>query len=124
VFILKKSINISEAELEILEVLWKEDKPLSIQEVCDGVLGEKWKYNTVGTMLLRLAEKGVVTSQKENRIIYYSAVLKREEYKKEQTNRLVSKLYGGSVRELAVSLLGSEEMTAEDLEKIRKMFSL
>jgi len=47
-----------------------------------------------------------------------------EEYKKEQTRQLVSRLYGGSVRNLAVSLLGSDEMTADDLAEIRKMFNL
>lgn len=121
---MKNTRNISEAELKIMEVLWAADEPLSIQSVCDGIVGERWKYNTVGTMLLRLAEKGAVVSHKKNRVIFYSAALKREEYKKEQTKQLVSKLYGGSVRELAVSLLGSEDMTMEDLDKIRKMFDL
>jgi predicted transcriptional regulator len=121
---MKENRSISGAEYEIMEVLWKADKPLSIQSVCEGIADEKWKYNTVGTMLLRLLEKGAVKSQKENRVIYYSAVLKREEYKKEQTRQLVSRLYGGSVRNLAVSLLGSDEMTADDLAEIRKMFNI
>lgn len=121
---MKESFSISGAELEVMEVLWKADKPLSIQSVLDGIKDEKWKYNTVGTMLLRLAEKGAVKSQKESRVIYYSAVLKREEYKKEQTQKLVSRLYGGSARELAVSLIGSGEITKEDIQEIRKMFDL
>lgn len=121
---MRESRSISSAEYKIMEVLWKADKPLSIQSVCDGIADEKWKYNTVGTMLLRLAEKGALKSAKENRVIYYSAILKREDYKKEQTRQLISRLYGGSVRDLAVSLLGSEEMTETDLAEIRKMFEL
>lgn len=121
---MKENRGISSAELEIMEVLWQADAPLSIQEVCDGIGSEKWKYNTVGTMLLRLAEKGVIASQKINRVIFYSPILKREDYKKEQTTKLISRLYGGSARDLAVSLLGSEEMSAADLDEIRKMFNL
>ena len=116
--------DISGAELEIMEVLWKSDKPLSIQAVCDGIGDDRWKYNTVGTMLLRLAEKGAVSSEKVNRVILYSPVLKREDYKNEQTSKLISKLYGGSARELAASLVGSGQMTKEDLDELRKMFDL
>ncbi len=121
---MKDTKEISGAELEIMEVLWKSDEPLSIQEVCDGIEDEKWKYNTVGTMLLRLGEKGAVSSEKVNRVIRYSPVLRREEYKKEQTSKLISKLYGGSARELAASLVGNGQMTKEDLDEIRKMFDL
>ena len=121
---MKNIRNISEAELEIMEVLWGADEPLSIQAVCDGVMDEKWKYNTVGTMLLRLAEKGIVASQKVNRVIFYSPILKREDYKKEQTSKLISRLYGGSARDLAVSLIGSGEMTKEDIQEIKKIFDL
>ncbi len=121
---MKDTKDISTAELEIMEVLWKAIEPLTIQAVCDGIAYDKWKYNTVGTMLLRLAEKGVVASKKVNRVIFYSPILKREDYKKEQTSKLISRLYGGSARDLAVSLIGSGEMTREDIEEIRKMFGL
>ena len=121
---MKETKDISAAELEIMEVLWRSDKPLSIQAVCDGIEGGKWKYNTVGTMLLRLSEKGAVISEKVGRVILYSPILKEDDYKQEQTARLISKLYGGSARELAASLVGSGQMTKDDLEEIRKMFDL
>ena len=121
---MKRNRSISEAELEIMEVLWKAEGPLTIQAICDSIDGEKWKYNTVGTMLLRLAEKGAVSFEKIGRVIYYSPLLKREDYKKEQTSQLISKLYNGSARELAVSILGSGEISAEDLDEIKKIFNL
>ena len=34
---MKDTKDISAAELEIMEVLWRSDKPLSIQAVCDGI---------------------------------------------------------------------------------------
>lgn len=121
---MKETKDISAAELEIMEVLWKSEKPVSIQSVCDSIGNDKWKYNTVGTMLLRLAEKEAVVSEKVNRVIMYSPILKKEEYKKEQTSKLISKLYGGSARDLAVSLVGDGHMTKEDVEELRKMFDL
>ncbi len=121
---MRENKEISTAELEIMEVLWRAEKPLSIQEVSDGIEDGKWKYNTVGTMLLRLAEKGAVCSEKVGRVIHYSPSLRREDYKTEQTERLISKLYGGSARELAVSLVGNGRMTKDDIEELRRMFDL
>lgn len=71
---MEEKMKISEAELEVLQVLWEAEEPLKIQDVCDRLENNKWKYNTVGTLLLRMAEKGAVVSEKKNRIIYYRPV--------------------------------------------------
>ena len=121
---MEEKMKISEAEREVLQVLWDAEEPLKIQDVCDRLENKKWKYNTVGTLLLRMAEKGAVVSEKKNRIIYYRPVWEREAYQKEQTKTLVDRLYHGSAKELAVSLFQGGNMTKEDLEDIRKMFDL
>ena len=121
---MEERMKISEAELEVLQVLWEAEKPLKIQDVCDRLENKKWKYNTVGTLLLRMAEKGAVVSEKKNRIIYYRPVWEREAYQKEQTETLIDRLYHGSAKELAVSLFQGGNMTKEDLDDIRKMFDL
>ena len=71
-----------------------------------------------------MKEKGAVAVSKENKINYYTPVLDRETYKKTQTKTLVQKLYNGSVKDLAVSLFRSDEMTDDDIDEIRRMFDL
>ncbi|WP_312048176.1 hypothetical protein [Anaerotignum sp.] len=44
--------------------------------------------------------------------------------KQSQTKNLISKLYDGSVKNLAVSLFKAGEMSADDIEEIKKMFNL
>ncbi len=116
--------NISGAELEIMQVLWEADKPLKVQEVCHRLKSNKWKYNTIATFLMRMTEKNAVISEKQGRVYYFTPLISKEEYKKMQTKNLITKLYNGSVKELAVSLFKSEDMTADDIEEIRKMFDL
>lgn len=117
-----KKNNISSAELEIMQVLWLYDRSVSVQEVHKHIT--KWAYKTVATLLMRLQEKGAVSVEKQGKVNYYKALIDREEYKKEQTKALISELYNGSVKELAVSLLKSEGMSKKDIEDIRKMFEL
>lgn len=121
---MEEKMKISEAELEVLQILWEATEPLNIQDVCNRLKNKKWKYNTVGTLLLRMAEKGAVASEKKNRIIYYRPIWEQKAYQKEQTEHLINKLYHGSAKELTVSLFQRGEMTREDLEDIRKMFDL
>lgn len=118
------SKNISGAELEVMQVLWNCERPMKIQEVCDALTDSDWKYNTVGTLLQRMAEKGAVSAEKQGRVIYYTPLLDREDYKTAQTKSLVRRLYDGSVKDLAVALFKSDEMTPEDIEEIRQMFKL
>ncbi|WP_273225333.1 BlaI/MecI/CopY family transcriptional regulator [Geosporobacter ferrireducens] len=119
-----KAFEISEAELEVIKVLWKTDKPMTAQEVCDTVVNKEWKYTTASTLLSRLVEKGAVAYKKKGKSYLYYPIIKKEDYKQSQTKNLVSKLYDGSVKNLAVSLFKAGEMSAEDIEEIKKMFNL
>ena len=116
--------QISGAELEVMQVLWRKKKPMKIQEVLNSLEDSSWKYNTVGTLLLRLEAKGAVKSAKDGRAIVYTAVLDEDKYKAQQTKSFVRKLYNGSVKELAVSLFKSEALSEEDISDIRKMLEL
>lgn len=121
---MKKTQNISSSELMIMRVLWESEKPLTVQQICDLIPDNKWAYKTVGTLLIRLCEKGAVKSEKNGRANIYSALLEKEKYTEEQTKALVKNLYNGSVKELAVSLFKAEAMTSKDIAEIKEMFDL
>ena len=121
---MKKAYEISGAELMVMQVLWENNKAMKVQEVCDELKSQNWEYRTVATLLLRMKEKGAVTMTKVNNVNYYTPVLDKEAYTKLQTKTFVQKLYNGSVKDLAVSLFKSDEMSEEDIEEIRKMFNI
>ncbi len=121
---MKRACEISGAELEVMQILWKHDKAMKVQEVCDELPEGKWEYRTVATLLLRMKDKGAVECYKENKVNYYTPILNRESYRKSQTKSFVQKLYNGSVKDLAVSLFKSDEMSKDDIDEIRKLFDL
>ena len=121
---MKKAYEISDAEFTVMQVLWKNNKAMKVQEVCNELKGVNWEYSTVATLLLRLKEKGAVTMTKINYVNYYTPVLDKEAYTKLQTKTFVQKLYNGSVKDLAVSLFKSDEMSEDDIYEIRKMFNI
>lgn len=121
---MKKTNEISGAELEVMQILWKNNRPMRVQDVCDELEEGKWEYRTVATLLIRMKEKGAVECEKRDKVNYYTPLLNKDSYTKSQTKTFVQKLYNGSVKDLAVSLFRSDEMTKEDIEEIRKMFDL
>lgn len=121
---MKRVHEISGAELEIMQILWRHNKAMKVQEVCDELPVGKWEYRTVATLLLRMKEKGAVKCHKENKINYYTPILDKASYTQSQTKSFVQRLYNGSVKDLAVSLFKSDEMSKEDIEEIRSMFNL
>ena len=119
-----KAFEISEAELEVMKVLWKNKGPMALQGICDALITKEWKYTTISTLLSRLVEKGAVQYDKKGKTNYYFSNIKEEDYKQLQTKTLVSKLYDGSVKKLAVSLFKNGELSKADIDEIKEMFDL
>lgn len=115
-------ITIGEAELEIMKVLWKANKPVSAQYINEAVREKEWKRTTVSTFLARLVQKGAVAAEKCGKSCYYTPLLSKSKYRRQQTKQLIKSLYDGSARELAVSLFKEERLSEEDVRELRSMF--
>lgn len=116
--------NITEAELEIIKVLWKTNEPMTAQQVSDALKNKKWKYSTIATLFSRMVDKGTVTYEKKGRFFYYIPAVDEKEYKAHETKNFISNLYNGSVRNLVASLVESNQMSEDDIDEIRKLFEL
>ncbi|MBR4878748.1 MAG: BlaI/MecI/CopY family transcriptional regulator [Clostridia bacterium] len=118
-----KNINIGEAELEIMKVLWNKSVPLSTAEINAAVADRGWKRTTISTFLGRLTEKGAVICEKKGNSFFYSPLITKGEYRMAQTRNLISSLYEGSVKDLAVSLFNEETLTEEDVRELMAFLS-
>lgn len=118
-----KKVTVSDAELEILEVLWSAGVELNAGEIRARLSGSKsWERTTVLTLIQRLLKKEVI-SQEKREVYYYAPNVKREEYVREETKNFVDKFFKGSSRNLAAALVNSEALTKEDIEALRDYFN-
>ena len=111
----------TEAELEILQVLW-ELGPSSVREVQE-VLNAKRPtgYTTVLKFLQIMYDKGYVRRDESERSHRYESAKPREQMQKELVNNFMDRVFGGSARDLVMSALGSSKTKSEDLDQIRAM---
>lgn len=116
---MRKNLNISDAELLVMDIVWKSDVSLSAYQIREKLSKQKsWERTTVLTLIKRLVEKGMLKQEKRE-VYYYSPSILEEDYKKEETRNFVSKLYKGKSKDLIAALVQDESLTKKDIEELR-----
>ncbi len=113
---------ISDAELDVMEVLWAAVEPLTAVEIGDLVGADRgWSLATVKTMLSRLTAKGAITYRQDGRRFLYSPAIDREAYVGRESRRLVDRLFGGRLSPLMAKLAEEDALDDEDIAAIEKL---
>jgi predicted transcriptional regulator len=114
--------RISDAELEVMEVLWGSELPLTATDVSERIGRERgWSLATVKTMLSRLSAKGAVSYREEGRRYLYSAAIARDSYVGKESRRFVDQLFGGRLSPLVARLAQEDALDDEDIAAIEKI---
>lgn len=114
--------KISEAEAEIMRVIWEYKVPVTYSHIRTVLTQQKgWESPTVNTLVNRLVKKGVLTQDKKE-VYYYTAVISEKEYTQAKTKSFIQKVYGGNVKGLMSALLTYEDITQEDLAELRSQW--
>jgi predicted transcriptional regulator len=106
-------------ELEILKVLW-EQGPSSVRAVHRQLQSQEpgLAQNTVQTLLRIMEEKkGLVRHELEGRTFIYTARFTRDD----STARFLDRVFDGAAAQLVQSLLRSERVSAEELDRMQAL---
>lgn len=118
----KKLPNISDAEWQVMKVLW-ENSPLTAAKIIDEIIPEtKWSRKTVHTLLRRLVKKGVVHVEKNNPYIYYP-LYEEELCMKEETKSFLNRVYNGSLQLLMANFLRNERLSSQEIEELKNILN-
>jgi len=116
-----KKNRLPDAELEVMQVLWRCEAPVARATVEEEMAKLRpMAQTTLLTLLTRLADKGFVRIEKQGRSSVYTPLVAREEYQARQSKRFVDQLFGGSMSAFA-SALSASGLSKEDLDELRKM---
>ena len=114
-------MRVSDAELEILQLLWKES-PLEATELARRAPPERgWSLTTVKTLLARLVAKEAVNAVAQGRRYQYRPTVTRAEVAAEQTQGLVQRLFGGRVSPLVAQLAEQRLLSDDDLAELEAL---
>lgn len=113
--------GISDAELAVLEALWKAPgAPNELQERL-AKHGPDWAYTTVQTLLHRLLEKGFVTRKRAGVAQIYAAAVDKNELVARHVTDLAERLCAGSMSPLLLSLVKTKRFSRGELARFREL---
>jgi len=110
----------TEAELELLRVLW-ERGPLTVREIHDALEDNPTGYTTTLKILQKMTDKGLVRRDESSRSHVYESVAKAEPTQRLLVRELLQNAFGGSPGRLVLAALSEKKATPAELAEIRRL---
>ncbi len=110
----------TEAELEMLRVLWTRG-PLTVREIHEALSEKETGYTTTLKILQKMTDKGLVRRDESSRSHVYHPVLEAGQTQRQLVRELMQRAFGGSAGQLVLSALSEKKATADELSEIRRL---
>lgn len=118
-----KPPQISDAEWEVMQVLW-ESSPRTASEVVDALAAPmQWHPKTIKTLLARLVKKGVLRYREEGNRYIYRPAFERELYVAQESKSFLERVFGGATAPMLVHFVEQAELSDEDLDELRAVLA-
>ncbi|MDE1175659.1 MAG: BlaI/MecI/CopY family transcriptional regulator [Edaphobacter sp.] len=115
----KRSNTLTEAELRLMKVLWDRGES-AVSDLVSGLADTvPLAYTSVLTTIRILEKKGYVSHRQEGRAFLYSPCVAEDDAGKSEVRQLLQRFFGNSRERLLLSLLGDNEITAEELQRLK-----
>ena len=117
----KKLPALSPSETEILRLVWQLERA-TVQDVCDKLpAARKIAYATVQTLLRRLEGKGYLRHDVRGKAHVFLPAVKREHVVKRSVGDFLDRLFGGDPIPLIQYLAEHGKISADDIERLKKL---
>lgn len=112
-------IKLFDSELKVMDVLWKEGDTTA-KKISD-LLRERvgWNRNTTYTLIKRCIAKGAIERREPNFLC--RALVPKEQVQEQETTELINKVFDGSADLLFASLLSRKTLSAEEIERLKRI---
>ena len=111
----------TDAELDILTVLWSRGAS-TVRDVHDELVKRKpSQYTTVLKTMQIMAEKGLVRRNEDQRAHIYEASRPREWTQRQLAGDLLQRAFAGSARGLMLGALAAKKASKAELDELRRL---
>ena len=116
-------IRISDSELEVMRILWRENRPLKISEFRDELEEIRgWNKSTTQTVVTRMRDKGIIEPAERYGVARYVPLVTEDEYTLSEGKAVLERV--GSAKALALAMVRNGNLTDSDVEELRDYFRM
>jgi predicted transcriptional regulator len=115
----KRSNTLTEAELRIMRILWERGESL-VSDLVDAMPeNTPLAYTSVLTTVRILEQKGYVVHRQEGRAFVYSPCVAEREASRSEVRHMLHRFFGNSRERLLLTLLGDEDVSPDELRRLK-----
>lgn len=120
---MKKPVKISEAEWEVMNVVWTKS-PAAASEVVEQLSEKKgWALRTVRTLLDRLVKKGALRAELDGKRFLYEPKVTMQECVHHASRSFVERVFGGAPASMLIHLIQQTELTSEEIKELKRILT-
>src|SRR5262245_48488023 len=113
--------NISEAEWDVIKVLWDRG-PVTAGQVVEALADRtNWRPRTIKTLLARLVRKGAVRCDVHEKRHVYRAAVTRQAAARREVRSFLSRVFDGALVPAVVTFLRESDLSARDAQQLREI---
>ena len=113
--------GISDAEWEVMNVLWDEH-PLPATAVVERLAPRKqWSARTVKTLIGRLVRKGALGFDSAGRHYLYSPLVAREDCVRAESRSFADRVFGGAPGPMLLRMVREADLSDADIAELRRV---
>jgi BlaI family penicillinase repressor len=114
--------SISDAEWQVMEVVWAEPQPVTANEIVARLESSTdWKDKTIKTMLNRLVKKGALGYEAEGKRYLYKPRVARDECVRVQSRSFLSRVFGGATGAALMHFVEEHDLSQAEIEQLRRV---
>ena len=106
-----------------MKLLWQRGESAVSDLVAAMPEGETLAYTSVLTTVRILEQKGYVKHRQDGRAFLYSPTVAEHEASRSEIKHMLQRFFGNSRERLLLSVLGDEEIDAEELQRLRALIA-
>ena len=112
--------RLPDAELAVMQAVWAVGGEVGRADIEGALASHSWSANTLNTYLMRLCEKGFLTSRREGRNNLYTPLVSRDRYLEFESRSVLKRLYGGSLGSFVAALNAEQPLEQREIDELRQ----
>lgn len=115
--------QISEAEYEVMKVVWKH-APINTNEITELLLKTtSWSPKTIQTLIKRLVQKEALSYVKEGRVFVYTPLVQKDEYLDHESSSFLKRFYNGSLSTMLANFIEKDQLSDREIENLQELLA-
>ena len=119
----ERKYELSNSEWLIMKAVWKYE-PCAAPDVQEALHDStRWTYSTVKTIMDRMVQKGLLTTERIRNLMLYRSAIMESEAQRGEVFRTLKRAFNGALTPMMQFLLDKHHLSEEELDRLAALIN-